>query len=138
MKVKPNHIFLFVLFFFSFDSQLKALDPMLTPLPGSPLRKAILNSLRQEVKRIHGMDVVFVVRHLRVKNGWAWAQTQPQSPDGLHRYEDLSALLGEFQGVWLVVEMPCGEVENPECLNGPDFYTGLQQRHPGVAPEIFP
>ena len=61
-------------------TDVQATDSNLTPLPGSPLRKAVLDALRQEVKRIHGLDVVFVVKHLKVKNGWAWAHTLPQSP----------------------------------------------------------
>ena len=43
-----------------------ASDTNLTPPPGSSLRKAVLDALRQEIKRMHGLDVVFVVRHLRV------------------------------------------------------------------------
>ena len=113
-------------------------DSNLTPLPGNPIRKAILDALRQEVKRIHGLDVVFVVRHLKTKDGWAWAHTLPQSRDGSNRYEDVSALLRLQDGAWTVVEIPCGEVENPECLNGPEYFVGLQGRFPGVTTEIFP
>ena len=110
----------------------------LTPLPGSTLREHVLDALRREVKRIHGLDVVFVVRHLRVKDGWAWAHTLPQSPDGTNRFEDLSALLRIQDGAWKVVEIPCGEAENPECLNGPEYFKGLQERYPTVAVDIFP
>ncbi len=116
----------------------QASDSNLTPLPGNPLRKAILDALRQEVKLIHGLDVVFVVKHLKVKNGWAWAHTLPQSPDGSNRYEDVSALLQLQDGAWTVVEIPCGEDENPDCLNGPEYFSGLKRRFPGVPTEIFP
>ena len=119
-------------------TDLQASDSNLTPLPGSPLRKAVLDALRQEVKRIHGLDVVFVVKHLKVKNGWAWAHTLPQSPDGTNRYEDVSALLQLQDGAWTVVEIPCGEAENPDCLNGPEYFSGLKKRFPGVPTEIFP
>lgn len=110
----------------------------LTPPPGAALRKEVLDALRVEVKRLHGADVVFVVKHLRVKEGWAWVHTQPQSPDGLNRYEDVSALLRLKDGEWKVVEIPCGEVENPECLNGPEYFDDLRKRFPEVAPEVFP
>ena len=116
----------------------QASDSDLTPRRGSPLRKAVLDALRQEVKRIHGLDVVFVVKHLKVKNGWAWAHTLPQSPDGSNRYEDVSALLQLQDGAWTVVEIPCGEVENPDCLNGPEYFSELKRRFPGVPSEIFP
>jgi len=116
----------------------QAADANLTPLPGSPLRKAVLDAFRKEVKRVHGLDVVFVVKYLKVKNGWAWAHTLPQSPDGSNQYEDVSALLQLQDGAWTVVEVPCGEDENPDCLNGPGYFSGLQRRFPGVPTQIFP
>ena len=116
----------------------RASDTNFTPLPGSPLRKALLDALRQDIKRMHGLDVVFVVRHLKVKDGWAWAHTQPQSPDGVNRYEDVSALLELRNGAWTVAEIPCCEVENPDCLNGPEYFVGLRARFPRVPTEIFP
>jgi hypothetical protein len=115
-----------------------ASDTNLTPPPGSSLRKAVLDALRQEIKRMHGLDVVFVVRHLMVKDGWAWAHTQPQSPDGSNRFEDVSALLELRNGTWSVAEIPCGEVENPACLNGPEYFVGLRARFPSVPIEILP
>jgi hypothetical protein len=119
-------------------THVQASDSNLTPPPGSPLRKKVLDALRQEVKRIHGLDVVFVVKHLKVKSGWAWTHTLPQSPDGSNRYEDVSALLQLQDGAWKVVEIPCGEVENPDCLNGPEYFSGLKRRFPDVPTEIFP
>ena len=119
-------------------TNLQASDSNLTPLPGTPLRKVVLDALRHEVKRIHGLDVVFVVKHLKVKDGWAWVHTLPQSPDASNRYEDVSALLRLQDGAWAVVEIPCGEVENPDCLNGPEYFSGLQGRFPSVPTAIFP
>ncbi len=110
----------------------------LTPLPGDPLRKQVLDTLRREVKQMHGLDVIFVVDHLKVKDGWAWVQTQPQSPDGMNHYESLSALLQVQNGVWTVVEIPCSEPENLECLDGPEYFEALKKRYPSVASEIFP
>jgi len=116
----------------------KASDSGLSPQPGNPLRKLVLDALRQEVKRIHGLDVVFVVKHLKVKDGWAWVHTQPQSCDGENKYEDLSALLRLQDGTWMVAEIPCSEPENPKCLDGPEYFEGLQERYPFVAVEVFP
>lgn len=131
-------IFLISLLLIGFGSLSYSSDSDLTPQPGDPLRKLVLDALRNEVKRLHGLDVVFVVKHLRVKDGWAWAHTLPQSKDGLNRYEDISALLQLKDDVWTVAEIPCGEVENPDCLNGPEYFKGLQERFPTVATEIFP
>ncbi len=113
-------------------------DSSLTPQRGDPLRTQVLDGLRSEVKRMHGLDVVFVVEHLRVKDGWAWAHTLPQSRDGQNHYEDISALLQLKDGVWKVVEIPCGEVDNPECLDGPEYFKVLLKRFPSIPTEIFP
>jgi hypothetical protein len=113
-------------------------DVSLTPPRGSTLRKEILDAMRQEVKRMHGLEVIFVVVHLKTKDGWAWLHARPRSRDGLNQYEDISGLLQLKDGVWSVVETPCGEVDNPECLDGPEYFTKLQERFPTVASEIFP
>jgi hypothetical protein len=112
----------------------QTMEANLTPQPGDPLRKEILDALRKEV----GQEVVFVVMHLKVKDGWAWVHTLPQSRDGKNNYEDISALLQQKQGKWQVLEIPCGEAENPECHTGPAYFKRLQKRYPGVAVQIFP
>jgi hypothetical protein len=122
---------------FAADDGIKAASSNLTPLPGNPQRKAVLDALREELKRIHEMEVLFVVKHLKVKDGWAWLHTLPQSPDGQQHYEDVSALLRMQDGVWKVAELPCVKEGNPECLGTPDYFTGLMQRFEAPA-EIFP
>ena len=138
MKKRQKFILGAALATFCLCTSLQAADANLTPRPGTPIRKAVLDALRLEVKRIHGLDVVFVVRHLNVKDGWAWVHTQPQSPDGLHRYEDVAALLQLQDDAWTVVEIPCREEENPDCLTGPEYVLHLQERFPNVPIEIFP
>jgi hypothetical protein len=125
---------------FAADNEAKAAssNSNLTPLPGNPQRKAILDALRAELKRLHGMDLLFVVQYLKVKDGWAWVDALPQSPDAQQHYEDVSALLQLQNGLWKLVELPCTEVENPECLGDPGYFAGLMQRFPGVPAEIFP
>lgn len=110
----------------------------LTPAPGNPLRKAVLDGLRHELKRLQGVEVIFVVRHLKVKDGWAWTHTLPQSKDGKSKYEDISALLVFRDGGWTVVEILCTEEENPNCYNGPEYFDNLKKRFPEVTIEIFP
>ncbi len=110
----------------------------LTPAPGNPLRKQVLDALRKELKRMNETDVIFVVEHLRVKGGWAWTKARPQSPDGTSRYEDISALLQLNDGVWQVVEMPCGEPDNPECIEGHDYFKHLTNLYPNIPAAIFP
>jgi hypothetical protein len=134
----PKLVLLAALFFNGLCFSAQASDSALTPLPGDPLRQQLLDALRQEVKRTQGLDVVFVVQHLKVKDGWAWTHTRPQSLDGKHRYEDLSALLRLDNGIWTIAEIPCTEPENPECLDGPRYFERLQKRYPTVAVEVFP
>lgn len=109
-----------------------------TPPPGSVLRKAVLDALREEVFRVHGLDVRFVVEYLSVKGNWAWVDTLPESPDGRQHYEDIAALLKYEKGGWTVVETPCTEIENPDCYNGTEYFYGIQSRFPEVPLEIFP
>jgi hypothetical protein len=109
-----------------------------TPQPGSAERKAILDALRMWVEQQHHLDVVFVVRHLKVKNGYAWVHTLPQSKDGSSRYEDISALLEKGQGRWEVAEVPCAEEDNPDCIGDPGYFDGLKQRFPEMPEDILP
>jgi hypothetical protein len=113
-------------------------DRAYTPRPGSAERKAILDALRAWVTKQHHMDVVFVVRHLKVKNGYAWVHTLPQSRDGSSRYEDISALMKKVRDVWSVAEIPCAEEENPDCIGDPEYFDGLKKRFPDVPGEILP
>lgn len=114
-----------------------AAGPDLTPSPGSALRQAVLDGVRREVRRLHELDVVFVVRHLKVKDGWAWVHVLPQSRDGAQRYEDVSALLRLRDEVWAVVEMACAEVGEPDCIDSPRFFVRLRARFPDVPVEIL-
>ena len=87
------------------------------PAPGTMERRAILDGLRHWVRMRLGHEVRFVVRHLKVKSGWAWVVTEPQSPDGTQRFEPLSALLKKGKNCWAVVAVPSGEcaaADDPE------------------------
>ncbi|MBD3790467.1 MAG: hypothetical protein IE885_08945 [Campylobacterales bacterium] len=109
-----------------------------TPPPGDPVRIQILDTLRQEVKKMNGVEAVFVVSYLKVKDGWAWVHTLPQSADGTNHYEDISALLHVENGVWKIVEIPCTEIENPECLGEPGYFGTLKKRFPDLPSQILP
>lgn len=51
--------------------------PAWTPPPGHAERKAILAELRAEVLRLQNLQILFVVRCVKVEDGWAWIQTLP-------------------------------------------------------------
>src|SRR5271166_4733497 len=79
-----------------------------TPEAGSQERKAIFDAMRA-LGDIH--DRVFVVRYLKVQNGWAWMMGDPQSPDGKSHYESESALLRNDGTGWKVLDQPCTEAD---------------------------
>jgi hypothetical protein len=47
-------------------------------------------------------------------------------------------LLRKRDGHWKIMEMPCTEEDNPDCLGDPDYFNRLQQRIKGIPPEILP
>lgn len=112
-----------------------------TPPKGSQERKAILDALRDTLKTFDVGKVVFVVRHLKVKNSWAWVETYPQSPDGASKYEPVDALLHKEGNNWVVKAMRpcCGEcADDPECEDIKRYYRKLMREFPSVPKEIFP
>jgi hypothetical protein len=79
-----------------------------TPPVGSAERKAILDAMRA-LGDIH--DRVFLLRYLKVQNGWAWMRGDPQSPDGKNHYESESALFRKEGAAWKVLDQPCAEAD---------------------------
>lgn len=107
-----------------------------TPPFGSPLRHAILAPLRVHLRENLQVEAVFVVRWLKVKNGWAWIETDPQSKDGKNRYESFAALLKREGEAWILVEIPAMEEDSPP-VDG-TYFKELMASHPGLLPEVFP
>ncbi len=106
--------------------------------PGNPVRRAILDALRQRMQGLLGTDLVFVVKSLKVKDGWSWIHVLPRSADGQNRYEDIFALVRRQKGIWIVAELACTEDDNPQCLGNPDFFSELKKRFPKLPEEILP
>lgn len=109
-----------------------------TPPPGSEERRAILEAMRLKIKELHGLDVVFVVKTMKVSGGWAWVHTLPRSADGRNRYEDFAALLHSYNGQWLVDDIACTEPDNPGCIGNPGYFRKLAHRFPCAPSSIFP
>lgn len=109
-----------------------------TPAPGSAERKAIMDALR---KMLGMEDVVFVVRFLKLSQGWAWAETEPRSADGRNRYEPVDCLLRRQDGTWTVLQCRpcCGECEDdPDCREPSWYYRKLRSAFPQAPSGIFP
>jgi hypothetical protein len=102
-----------------------------TPVAGSQERKAIFDAMRA-LGDIH--DRVFVVRYLKVQNGWAWLMTDPQSPDGKSHYESESALLRNDGTGWKVLDQPCSEAD----CDGKKEMARIRAAYPKTPAGIFP
>jgi len=111
-----------------------------TPPKNCAERRGILAALRNSLG-FSPQGMVFIVRHLKVKDGWAWIETDPRSPDGKNRYEPVDALLQEVAGKWQVknIRPCCAECEeDPECADIRKYYRKLKRLFPNVPPDIFP
>ena len=102
-----------------------------TPPKGSTERKAIMNALRAKGD---DQDRIFVVRYLKVSQGWAWATVDPQSSDGQNHYETESALLRKTGKTWKVIDQPCSEAD----CDGDEEIARIQDENPDAPEEIFP
>jgi hypothetical protein len=109
-----------------------------TPSRGSTERREILDAVRLKIKELHELDVIFVVKTLKVSCGWAWVHTLPRSKDGSGRYEDFYALMQKKQGRWTIAEIPCTETDNPDCMDSPGYFRKLARHFPGLPPGILP
>ncbi len=106
---------------------------------GTSKHTAILDALRKKIKQEYSLDVVFVVNYLKAKDGWAWIHTFPQSEDGKNHYEDIFALLRQDDSRnWKVVEIPCNEEEESDCITHPAYFSNLKKRFPDLSEEILP
>lgn len=55
---------------------------VVTPTPGSPERKAILDALRPSFEKLFGPPIEFDVHEMKVAAGFAWVAVHPQRPGG--------------------------------------------------------
>lgn len=141
VKKAPLIFMAAVLFLIALQSVTMATEsrgPAVTPPPGSAERKLILDALRAEIEKYHHINAVFVVKYLKVQNGWAWIETLPKSPDGMNQYEDVSALLQKSGAKWKVAEIACAEEDNEECLGSPGYFKLLKKRFPRMPAAILP
>jgi len=142
MAKKGLLVFIAVVFFLSALQALsvaaESQKTAVTPPAGSVERKLIIDALRDRVQDLHRISAIFVVKYLKVLNGWAWIETLPQSPDGTNQYEGVSALLRKSGAKWKVAEIACAEEDNEECLDSPGYFKLLKKRFPGVPMTILP
>ena len=105
-----------------------------TPPDGSAERNAILQATRHALARQGLKNLVLVVPYLKVHNGWAWIQINPQSADGKQHYEPQSGLLRETTKKWTLLEwMPAEEGTDYK-----KYFKNLKAKYPSAPPDIFP
>ena len=62
---------------------LRPQDDVVTPAAGSPVRKAVLDALREKTKKVlKGKKVVFKVEHFKQQDDWVFFKGQGLKPDG--------------------------------------------------------
>ncbi|MFL6215937.1 MAG: hypothetical protein ACJ74J_18790 [Blastocatellia bacterium] len=113
-----------------------------TPEKGSAERKAIMDALREEYLKGSGQRVVFQVNHLKVHQGWAWADVTPLDDKGKAVGEGGPNLLRYEKGAWVVVDLS-GVEDDPDDPLGPmdptpRYIKNLQKKYPGVPADVFP
>ena len=112
-----------------------------TPATGSEDRKAIMDALRVVIRKMSGLEVIFVVRHLKINKGWAWVEADPESADGKNHYEPMVGLLHKKSGRWTYIEGPpefavCEQ--DPDCVDTARYFKKLVRKYPAASPDIFP
>ena len=105
-----------------------------TPPDGSAERNAILQAVHHALARQGRKNVVLGVPYLKVHNGWAWIQVNPQSADGRQHYESQSALLQQTADKWMLLEWMPAE----EGTDYTKYFKNLKTKYPSAPPDIFP
>lgn len=104
-----------------------------------PESRGILQALRGCIKTLPPESVVFIVRFLKVKDGWAWVETDPRGLEA-GNFEPIDALLRKEGGKWQVKNFRpcCGDCEDdPYCAKGM-YHKKLLKMFPTAPKEIFP
>jgi len=102
-----------------------------TPPSGSAERKSILDAYRAEyTKDALTKDVIFVVTHLKVHDGWAWLEVNPKSSDGSQQFEPEQGLLRKEGSGWKVLQRKSGVTAR--------YFKNLKAKYPAVPTDIFP
>src|SRR5712675_2730363 len=98
-----------------------------TPPDGSAERNAMLQAVHHALARQGRKNLVLVVPYLKVHNGWAWIQVNPQSANGKQHYESQSGLLQEkATNKWTLLEWRPAE----EGTDYGKYFRNLKAKYP--------
>ncbi len=116
-------------------------DELREPKRGDPERKVIMDALRAEKFPGQEAKVIFVVKHLKIHNGWAWADVTPQDNAGNPVSERRTALLRFEGGKWKSVNLGKVSETSTHPSDGKGATTLIKNvlsLYPDVPPDIFP
>jgi len=102
-----------------------------------------MDGMRAWVLQQHQIEAIFVINALLVKDGYAWVNVNPQSPDGSAQYEALSGVLKLAGGSWkMVFPDPAVELSIGENLSEgaarEKANALLLQQVPGIPRDLVP
>ncbi|RQW92312.1 MAG: hypothetical protein EHM79_00545 [Geobacter sp.] len=109
-----------------------------TPPRESDERIALFVSLQQYMDPSKMLRLNFIVKDLKVNNGWAWVFAVPQSRDGEIQYAPVYALLRHQEGSWKVRAYTRTEKGKPDVLSATGYVKNLKKRFPEAPSDIFP
>lgn len=123
-------------------AKLTLADELREPERGNPERKVIMDALRAEKFPGQEAKVIFVVKHLKIHNGWAWTDVTPQDRAGNSLSEGRTALLHFEGGKWRSVDLSKLSETAPHPTDGKGasstFVKNILSLYPDVPPDIFP
>jgi len=129
-----NHLGTAILVTSLFLSGCASVNTAHTPAEGSPERNAIIQATKHALARQGRKNLVLVVPYLKVHNGWAWIQVNPQSANGTQHYESQSGLLQQETTKWRLLEWMPAE----EGIDYTKYFKNLKAKYPSAPPDIFP
>ena len=116
-------------------------DELREPKRGDPERKVIMDTLRAEKFPGQEARIIFVVKHLKIHNGWAWAEVTPQNTAG-KSFSVARALLYFKGGKWKSVDLGKLSKTSTHPTDGKGGRSTLVKNvlslYPDVPPDIFP
>jgi cell wall-associated NlpC family hydrolase len=123
-------------------TQVPVVDELREPKRGDPERKVIMDALRAEKYPGQEAKVIFVVKHLKIHNGWAWADVTPQDNAGKSLSDGTTALLRYDGGKWKSVDLGKLSETSTHSTAGKGTSAGFLKNvlslYPDVPQDIFP
>jgi hypothetical protein len=125
-------------------------DELHEPAKGSSERNALMDALRAEFSNPQSANyepnrgtIIFVVKNLKVHNGWAWLFAEPRALDHPNdSFAEAGAFLLHQDGeLWRVMKLPpmVADSSDPENVDYPTSrdVAEIRRMYPAVATDIF-